>query len=46
MSEIVPGASIFGLLVNPKYPPAKNQAREIETAATKLGRTIYGVEAG
>jgi hypothetical protein len=43
--EIVPGASIFGVLVNPKYPPAKNQAREIETAATKVGRTVYGVEA-
>ena len=28
-----------------KYPPAKNQARELETAATKVGRTIYGVEA-
>ena len=46
ISEIVPGASIFGVLVNPKYPPAKNQARELETAATKLGRTVYGVEAG
>jgi ABC-type uncharacterized transport system substrate-binding protein len=45
MGEIVPGASIFGVLVNPKYPPAKNQARELEAAATKLGRTIYGVEA-
>jgi putative tryptophan/tyrosine transport system substrate-binding protein len=45
MSEIVPGASIFGVLVNPKYPPAKNQARELEAAATKLGRTIRGVEA-
>ena len=45
MSEIVPGASIFGVLVNPKYPPAKNQAHEIETAATKLGRTIFVVEA-
>ena len=45
MSEIVAGASIFGVLVNPKYPPAKNQARELETAATKVGRTIYGVEA-
>src|SRR5215469_18169428 len=45
MGEIVPGASIFGVLVNPKYPPAKNQARELETAATKLGRSIYGVEA-
>ena len=45
ISEIVPGASIFGGLVNPKYPPAKNQARELETAAAKLGRSIYGVEA-
>lgn len=45
MSEIVPGASIFGVLVNPKYPPAKNQVRELETAATKLGRAIYSVEA-
>jgi putative tryptophan/tyrosine transport system substrate-binding protein len=45
MSEIVPGASIFGFLLNPKYPPAKDQAREIESGATKLGRTIYGVEA-
>jgi putative tryptophan/tyrosine transport system substrate-binding protein len=45
VSEIVPGASIFGVLVNPKYPPAKNQARELEAAATKLGRTIRGVEA-
>jgi putative ABC transport system substrate-binding protein len=45
MNEIVPGASIFGFLLNPKYPPAKNQARDIESGATKLGRTIYRVEA-
>jgi putative ABC transport system substrate-binding protein len=45
MSEIVPGASIFGVLVNPEYPPAKNQVRELETAVTKLGRAIYRVEA-
>jgi len=35
ISEIVPGASLFGVLVNPKYPPAINQARTLEAAATK-----------
>jgi putative tryptophan/tyrosine transport system substrate-binding protein len=45
MSEMVPGASVFGILVNPKYPPATNQARELEAAATKIGRSILIVEA-
>jgi ABC-type uncharacterized transport system substrate-binding protein len=42
MSDI---ASLFGVLVNPKYPPAINQARELETAATKIGRAIFIAEA-
>jgi putative tryptophan/tyrosine transport system substrate-binding protein len=41
MSEIVPGASVFGVLVNPKYPPATNQAHELEAAAKKIGRSIF-----
>jgi hypothetical protein len=45
MSAIVPNALLFGVLVNPKYPPAINQARELETAATKIGRTIFIAEA-
>src|SRR5262245_28865334 len=45
MSEIVPGASLFGVLVNPKYPPAINQARTLEAAATKIGRTLVIAEA-
>jgi ABC-type uncharacterized transport system substrate-binding protein len=45
MSDTVPGASLFGVLVNPKYPPAINQARELETAATKIGRAIFIAEA-
>jgi putative tryptophan/tyrosine transport system substrate-binding protein len=46
MSEIVPGALLFGVLVNPKYPPAVNQARELEAAARKIGRSIFIAEAG
>jgi putative tryptophan/tyrosine transport system substrate-binding protein len=45
ISEIVPGASVFGVLVNPKFPPAINQARELEAAAPKIGRSIFIVHA-
>jgi putative tryptophan/tyrosine transport system substrate-binding protein len=45
MSEIVPGASIFGVLINPKYPPAKDQASNLDAAAAKHGLAIYSVEA-
>jgi hypothetical protein len=45
MREIVPGASVFGVLVNPKFPPATNQRHALEAAATKTGRTIFVVEA-
>jgi putative ABC transport system substrate-binding protein len=45
MSEIVPSASVFGVLVNPRYPPATNQAHELEAAAKKIGRSILIVNA-
>jgi putative tryptophan/tyrosine transport system substrate-binding protein len=45
MREIVPGASVFGVLINPKYPPAINQGHALEAAATKIGRAIFIVEA-
>jgi putative tryptophan/tyrosine transport system substrate-binding protein len=45
MSEIIPKPSVFGVLVNPKYPPAINQARYLEAAATKIGRVISIAEA-
>ena len=45
MHEIVPGGSVIGVLVNPKYPPARNQGRALEVAATKIGRAIFVVEA-
>ena len=45
MREIVPGGSVIGVLVNPKYPPARNQGHALEAAATKIGRAIFIVEA-
>jgi putative tryptophan/tyrosine transport system substrate-binding protein len=43
--EVVPGDSIVGILINPKYPTAADQARELERAAAKIGRNIFIVEA-
>ena len=45
MREIVPDASVFGMLINPKFPPAINQGHALEAAATKIGRAIFIVEA-
>ncbi len=45
LRQIVPDASVFGVLVNPKYPPALNQAQVLGAAAAKIGRTIFIVNA-
>ena len=45
MREIVPGASVIGVLINPKYPPARNQGHALEAGATKIGRAIFIAEA-
>jgi hypothetical protein len=39
------GRFCFGVLVNPKFPPAINQAHELEAAAPKIGRSIFIVHA-
>jgi putative ABC transport system substrate-binding protein len=41
LREIVPGASLFGGLVNPNSPPAAGQLRDIEEAARKTGRRLF-----
>jgi putative ABC transport system substrate-binding protein len=41
MREIVPGVPLFGALINPNFPPAAGQARDLEAAATKIGRRIF-----
>ena len=45
LREIVPDASAFGVLVNPKYPPSVNQAQTLERAAAKINRAIFIVNA-
>ena len=41
MREIVPNIPLFGALINPNFPPAAGQARDIEAAATKIDRRIF-----
>jgi ABC-type uncharacterized transport system substrate-binding protein len=43
--EVVPGDSILGVLINPKYLRAADQARKLEAGAAKIGRNIFIVEA-
>jgi len=45
LREIVPDASAFGVLVNPKYPPSLNQAQALQRAAAKINRAIFIVNA-
>src|SRR6516162_3837647 len=40
MRELLPGATRFGLLVNPNFPDAERGARDAQAAATILGRQI------
>jgi putative ABC transport system substrate-binding protein len=40
MRELLPGATRFGLLVNPKSANAEREARDTQAAATTLGRQI------
>ena len=37
---LLPGATRFGLLVNPNFPEAAREARDVQAAATTLGRQI------
>jgi putative ABC transport system substrate-binding protein len=37
LREVVPQASIIGVLINPKYPAAKIQTQEVQEATARLG---------
>ena len=41
LNEIVPGAAAIGVLVNPKFPEASLQLRELQEAAGVIKRKIY-----
>jgi putative ABC transport system substrate-binding protein len=40
LRELVPQASIIGVLINPKYPAAKIQTQEVQEGAARLGVKI------
>ena len=41
LREIVPGVLFFGAILNPNFPPAAGQLRELEAAAPKIGRRLF-----
>jgi ABC-type uncharacterized transport system substrate-binding protein len=46
LSELVPGAATFGMLVDPNNPNAEADARDAQAAADALGRKLLVVKAG
>ena len=45
LHQLVPGAAPIGVLVNPKYPEAEHQLRELQEAANLIKRRIHIVRA-
>ena len=40
LHELFPGATLFGVLLDPKYPPAERQAPELRAAASTIGQPL------
>ena len=40
LRDLVPSSAMFGVLVNPKYPRAAQQAQELAEAARKVGQSL------
>jgi putative ABC transport system substrate-binding protein len=40
LRELAPGVEVVGVLINPNFPPAARQARDLEDAARKIGQRI------
>src|SRR5260221_11772749 len=45
LRELAPGASLFGVLLNPSFPPAALQLQQIEEAARSIRQRITVVRA-
>ena len=46
LNEVIPGAGVFGVLINPNYPYAEAQSREVQEAARAISRPIQIVNVG
>ena len=40
LRDLVPGGQLFGILLNPSFPPATRQLQQVEEAARSLGQQI------
>src|SRR6516162_842856 len=40
LHELFPGATLFGVLLDPKYPPAERQAAGLRAAASTIGQPL------
>jgi putative ABC transport system substrate-binding protein len=45
LHELVPNAAVIAVLVNPNYPDAGKQQRDVEAAAHAIGKQIYILKA-
>src|SRR5215831_12743816 len=41
LHELFPGVALFGALLNPKFPPAAQQAQQLAEAARTVGRQSF-----
>jgi len=46
LHELVPQATMLGVLINPNYPPAASQLRAVEEAARTVGMQTFALKAG
>ena len=45
LRELVPNAAVIGVLVNPNFPDAESQSKDLKEAARKLGQQVHVVNA-
>jgi putative ABC transport system substrate-binding protein len=45
LRELVPNAAIIGMLVNPNFPDAESQSKDVKEAARTLGQQVHIVNA-
>ena len=45
LRQLVPTAAVIGMLVNPNYPDAESQAKDVKEAARTLGQQVHVVNA-
>src|SRR5262245_2361788 len=46
LKELVPDATVFGVLINPNYQEAEAQSREVQAAGRAIGRRVQIANAG